>query len=278
MFPSLHLKYEPWRGFVARASYSTNIGRPNIAQIIPNTTVNYDNRSISTSNPGLKPQFADNFDLSLEYYFEPVGRFSAGVFLKEIKQFIFNRGGQTVAAGADNGFDGEYEGFALTSQDNGGFAKVKGFELAYQQQFTFLPGWLNGFGIYANYSRLQTEATTAPAPVSSTDEVAGFTPESANFGISYIRNPISIRLQFNHVGTYLNTFNVQQARLLYRQAAIGRRPQDGLQAFPGTSMLYFDVTNLLNEAGSRAGGWYKDRPNFTQKHSPMFYLGINARL
>ena len=270
------LKYEPVPGWIARASYSTNIGRPNIAQIIPNTTVNYETRSISTSNQSLKPQFADNFDVSLEYYFEPVGLLSAGVFLKEIKQFIFTRGGQTVGAGADNGFDGEYEGFALTSQDNGGFAKVKGFELAYQQQFSFLPGGWKGFGIYANYSRLQTEGDYGTGSVSSTDEVAGFTPESANFGISYIRHPVSIRVQFNHVGKYLNTFNVNQARRLYRQA---RSVVDLKTVYNISKQMdaYHDITNLLNEA-DRVQVWYKDRPNFTQKHSPMFYLGINARL
>ena len=125
-----------------RASYATNIGRPGLGQLIPNTTVNDENRTVSTSNPSLKPQNADNFDLILEYYFEPAGLLSAGVFLKEIKNFIFTAGGQTVGAGSDNGFDGRYEGYALTSQRNGGSARIRGLELNYQQQFTFLPGWL----------------------------------------------------------------------------------------------------------------------------------------
>jgi hypothetical protein len=44
--------------------------------------------------------------LSLRYYFEPAGLISAGVFLKELKDFIFTQGGPIVGGGADNGFGG----------------------------------------------------------------------------------------------------------------------------------------------------------------------------
>ena len=54
-------------------SDATNIGRPSIGQLIPRTTVNFENETISTSNPSLEPQFADNFDRGMEYYFEPAG-------------------------------------------------------------------------------------------------------------------------------------------------------------------------------------------------------------
>ncbi|MBI4624314.1 MAG: TonB-dependent receptor, partial [Verrucomicrobia bacterium] len=157
VFPGLHLKYEAMPGLIARLSYATNIGRAPIGSLIPRTAVDDTNKTVSTSNPGLKPQFSDNFDLGLEYYFEPVGRVSAGVFLKEIKDFQFSVGGQTVGTGADNGFNGNYQGYALTTRANGGAARVKGLEAAYQQQFTFLPGWLNGFGAFANYTRLEAD-------------------------------------------------------------------------------------------------------------------------
>src|SRR5690606_11227961 len=129
VFPGFHLKYEPIPKLITRFSYSTNIGRPSIGQLIPRTSVNYENRSVSSSNPGLKPQYADNFDLSAEYYFEPAGLLSAGAFLKEIRDFIYTQSGAIVGQGPDNGFGGEYAGYTLTTQLNGGFAKVKGIEL-----------------------------------------------------------------------------------------------------------------------------------------------------
>ena len=46
--------------------------------------------SVSRPNPELKPRRADNFDLSLEYYFDGGnGLLSAGVFHKNIKDEIF---------------------------------------------------------------------------------------------------------------------------------------------------------------------------------------------
>jgi len=95
-FPGLHLKYEVMRGLITRASYATNIGRPAIGPLIPRTTVNYDNRSLSPSNPSLRPQYADNYDVGLEYYFKPVGLLSAGAFHKEIKNFIYTLDLKTV--------------------------------------------------------------------------------------------------------------------------------------------------------------------------------------
>ena len=59
-----------------------------------------------------------------------------------------------VPGGADNGFDGDYAGFTMTTQFNGGYAKVKGLEIGYSQQFTFLPSPLDGFGFQGNFTLL----------------------------------------------------------------------------------------------------------------------------
>lgn len=84
VLPGVHFKWSPFSRLITRLSYATNIGRPGIGQLIPRTNVNFENQTVSTSNPSLKPQTADNFDLAVEYYFEPAGVVSAGVFLKEI--------------------------------------------------------------------------------------------------------------------------------------------------------------------------------------------------
>jgi len=279
VFPGMHFKYQPYERFVARLGYATNIGRPSIGQLIPRTTVNFDTSTISTSNPSLKPQFADNFDFGVEYYFEPAGVVSAGVFLKEIRSFIFTQGGATVGAGADNGFEGLYEGYLLTTQYNGGFAKVKGFELNYNQQFTFLPGWLGGFSVFANYTRMEVEGNYGAGTAISlapTSEVAGFNPETGNLGISYIRGKGSLRFQFNHVGRYLNSYNANQSRLLYRKA---RSTLDIKSTYELTKNfgLYLDVSNVLAE-GDRVLEYYGGRPQVLHKMGPQFFFGVNARL
>lgn len=283
VFPGLHFKYSPSRSLVTRLSYATNIGRPAIGQLIPRTTINLPTTefalgSISTSNPNLRPQRADNFDLATEYYFEPAGLISVGFFLKEIKDFIYTRS-DTVSAGADNGFDGNYVGYGLTTQRNGGYAKVKGLELNYFQQFTFLPGWWSGFAAFANYTRMKVEgnySTGNAIALAPTSEVAGFNPETGNIGISYNRNRATIRVQFNHHGRYLTGFSQTQSSLVYRRA---RDVVDVKTQYQLTKNfdLYLDVVNVLNEAES-ASEFYRGRPQTLSKQTPQFFFGVNGRM
>lgn len=273
VFPGLHLKYEPINGLIARASYSTNIGRPAIGQLIPNTTVNNDARTIVTSNPSLKPQLANNFDVGVEYYFEPVGMFSAGVFLKEIKQYIFTLGGNVVQSGADNGYNGDYVGYTYSTQFNAGWGKVKGFELAYQQQFTFLPGFWKSFGVYANYGKNETKGNYGAAI--ATTQVAGFIPETANAGISYIRSPFSLRFQFAHSSTRLITVSTDASRLLYERA---RDTLDvkSTYAINNNFILYLDANNLFGEQ-ERAREFTGHRRGLGYDTGPQFLGGLNVR-
>jgi len=242
VFPGLHFKYSVTDNLLIRASYATNIGRPAVGQLIPNTTVDNVNRNLVISNPSLKPQYADNFDLGIEFYFEPIGVLSAGVFLKEIKQFIFSRSGSVIQE--QDGDYGQYAGYTYTSQLNGGSAKVRGLELAYQQQFAFLPGFWRSFGVYANYSRNETEGDYGGA--APTTKVAGFIPETGNAGISYIRSPITFRLQYNFVGRRLDSVTASQARMLYRRAT-GIFDIKSVYEINRNFSAYLDVWNLFNE-------------------------------
>jgi TonB-dependent receptor len=278
VLPGVHFKYSPTRNIVTRLSYATNIGRPSIGQLIPRTNVNYDAQTVSTSNPSLKPQTADNFDLSAEYYFEPAGMFSVGVFLKELKSFIYTAGGATVPTGADNGFGGEYAGYVLTTQYNGGSAKIKGIEFNYTQQFTFLPGIWKGLGAYANYTRLNAEGnygSGSAISLQTTPKIAGFNPTTGNVGLSYIRNKITLRAQATYRGRYLATYNVNESRLVYFKE---RLRLDLKSAYQLSRRLefYLDVSNILpdlggdnQDTGGRASsyGW----------HSPLWSFGVNTR-
>jgi len=279
IFPGVHLKYTFSRNMLVRFSYSENIGRPNIGQLIPRTTVNLDNQTISTSNPSLEPQWAKNFDLSGELYFEPAGMFSIGVFQKQIKKFIFTASGNVVGSGADNGFEGDYVGFLLTTQRNGGAAKVKGLEVSYTQQFTFLPGIFKGLGAFANATWMNAEGNygagnaiaLAPNP-----RVAGFNPFIGNIGLSYIQNKVNLRATFNYRHKYLTGFNANESRATYAAA----RPALDLKALYNVNRklsLYLDVVNVTMTP-DRETQFGFDRPGTTHLMRQQFFFGANFRL
>jgi TonB-dependent receptor len=284
VLPGVHLKYSPMERLVTRASWATNIGRPAINQLIPRTTANLDNLTLSTSNPSLKPQKADNFDITTEYYFEPSGVISAGVFLKQMKNFIYTQGGIIVPTGADNGFGGDYAGYQLTTQRNGGSAKVKGLELNYSQQFTFLPGIWRGLGAFANLTRMEAEGNygtgaalgTGTAALIPTSKIAGFNPMNANLGVSYIQGKVSVRFQYNIRGRYLATFNANESRQIYN----ARRETLDIKTvyhFSRRFDAYLDVVNAL-KASDRQAEFNGGRPQTIGYMTPQLLMGINARL
>jgi iron complex outermembrane recepter protein len=219
--PGVHLKYEPFTNFVSRLSWSTGVGRPAFGSIIPNTTVNDTAQSVTLSNPDLKPQYSNNWDLSLEYYFKPQGMVSFGAFRKKIRDYIATNNSQFVEAGQDNGFDGQYVGYRINTSINDGYATIEGLEFAYQQQLTFLPGWAKGFGLYTNFTKLRTEGRNSnftTGPVSSAGgTIAGFLDRTGNIGLGYRGFGFDLRLQTVYRGKYLRANNPAFALVQYQE-------------------------------------------------------------
>ena len=218
--PGVHLKYEPIPNFVARLSWSTGVGRPAFGSIIPNTTVNDTAQTVTLSNPDLKPQYSNNGDLSLEYYFRPQGMISFGAFRKKIRDYIATNNSQFVEAGQNNGFDGQYVGYRITTSINDGFATIDGLEFNYQQQLAFLPGWTKGFGIYGNFTKLRTEGqnsnfTTGPV-ASAGGTIAGFLDRTGNIGLGYRGFGFDLRLQTVYRGQYLRANSTTFALVQYQ--------------------------------------------------------------
>ena len=278
VFPGVHLKFEALRGLIFRGSYSTSIGRPAFTSIIPNDNFDEVTRIVMVNNTGLKPQYSQNFDLSAEYYFEPVGLLSAGVFRKNLTDFIYSTAGQAIPAGADNGFDGNFVGFELRSQANGGSARIQGFEANYQQQLTFLPGWWSGFGIFANFTKLETEGNYGtPGAAQTTDTLPNFTPSAANAGISYIRGKWNLRVAYGFAGEILLAYNA--APNLRRYRAASHRIDLKLNYRLNKSFdVYVDVYNLANDKQREVWG-VNDRPRMIlDRNDPQIHFGFNGRL
>lgn len=255
VFPGLHLRYEVRPGLIARASWSTSIGRPNFGNIFPRGTVNIQSEVVSVNNTGIKPQTADNYDLSLEYYFEPVGVLSVGVFRKDLNDFIFNDV-KIIPNGIGNGFNGLYEGWELRQASNGRAAKVEGLEINYSQQFSFLPGPLQNLSGFANFTKLRSEGDFG----NGSSQLPGFTPETINLGLNYDIGKFDVRALWNYQGTRLKTFNVDPNR---SQWNIAQGFYDLSLTYKHSRRLnfYLDVVNVFN---SPEGDYYGSNTNLVR--------------
>ncbi|PAW65347.1 MAG: hypothetical protein B9S34_11215 [Opitutia bacterium Tous-C1TDCM] len=210
-YPSLHLRYAVTPNLLLRSSFSTSGARPSLSAIVPNTTVNYlaDGSGlgrVTQSNPGLKPQYARTYDFSAEYYLEPAGVISAGAFRKDISNFIA-QATRVIGEGANNGFDGRYEDFELTTTGNLGTAYVEGVELSYTQQLRGLPAPFNGLAVFANYTGLRTQGSYANGAA----ELANFVPRTYNIGLIQSWRKWEARVTYHYKSGYLMTYNANPA-------------------------------------------------------------------
>jgi len=168
--PRVVFNWRPNDKFVLRAGYFVSVARPAVIQMNSTRDITLDLRrrygpglnqpllSIRQGNEDLKPAKTDNFDLSAEYYFSDAGVIKFAAFYKSIANLLELNSIQLETAGAtdlpdDPRFSTPNLYLQLTQPfNNPDRGKLWGFETTVERQLTFLPGWLSGLGLYANYT------------------------------------------------------------------------------------------------------------------------------
>jgi len=213
VLPSVQVQYLLQANTNLRANFSQGIARPNIGDLVPTTIVdpNASPKGISIGNPNLKPTKANNYDLVIEHFFQPLGILQAGFFYKQLSDPIYSTA-QTLGPTAGNP-PGSLAGYLETQSINGPSAHITGFEAAWEQRFSFLPGMLSGLGVAANYSYTTSQATF-PAGFSAgrTDHPAlqRQAPNNWNLGMTYDKSRFSMRFAVSHNDTSIFQYAYQQ--------------------------------------------------------------------
>jgi TonB dependent receptor len=89
----------------------------------------------------------------------------------------------------------------LAQSINGPSAHIHGFEAQWEQRFSFLPGFLGGFGINANYSHTNSQVTFPSGfDGGRTDQprLDRTSPNDYNFNLTYDKNRFSGRFAISH--------------------------------------------------------------------------------
>jgi TonB-dependent receptor len=273
-YPGIHLKYPLTTGVQLRGSWARSTGRPNIADLVASDTFNDSNLTIVGATPDLKSQVSSNLDIAIEYYFEPVGMLSAAYFHKDISGFIQNIS-ETLTA--NNPYGPEYDGYRLTRKVNFGESAVAGYELAYSQQMTFLPGMLKGLGVFANYTSLKaTGDRGGTGGVKAT--LTNFVPKTLNAGVSWRYRRFEARVKYNWASDILRGYNANPAST---QWDLDRETVDlnFKYGFARRYEVYCDVMNATqtNETKFRGDGKVH-RVVFDEDVGVRFSLGATIRL
>lgn len=202
--PSLNIAANLTQDFIVRFGAAKVMTRPQLGFLSPGGTISTTGTlTINTGNPLLKPFRAKTFDSSFEYYFGKNAFIGLGLFQKNIDTYIqslrnqmsFRETGLPLSLLPAN-FTGEEE-FAVTAPINTDGGKLKGFEINYQQPFTFLPGWGRNFGTVLNYTKVSSKIEYAISPTSAdriVDDLLNLSPKSWNATFYYDDGKFSARL------------------------------------------------------------------------------------
>lgn len=167
-------------------------------------------------NPRLLPIESDNYDLTAEWYFDDVGQLTASLFYKTLRNVVTND--TQILDITNNGATFPIVVNTPVNSDETG--KIKGFEIAYQQTFDFLPGFLSGLGLQANYTYLdsdgvpQTTLNATEPSVRAGDQpqvtgdnfpLEGLSEHTVNVTPFIDIGPLSMRASYNWRSRYLLT-------------------------------------------------------------------------
>ncbi len=189
--PQFHLVYKTGDRSQLRAAITRSLARPNFEDQAPWRYVNLEDREIELGNPDLDVTTAWNYDLMWEQYLDPVGILSAGVFYKQLTNYVF-------LYQVDEIYEGEE--VEVIQPRNGESATLTGFEIAFQNQFSNWRGGWGGLGFFANYTYADS---TAKYPDRESGTLPGQSKHTGNIALSYEKYGISTRLSYNFNGKNL---------------------------------------------------------------------------
>ncbi len=237
--PSLNVVMDVTDSFLIRAGAAKVMVRPNgggqttgLGILSPGATVGIAgaNKTVNAGNPELNPYRAKAYDLAFEWYFAKDSLLSLALFYKDIGSFVQvirssdNFSNNTLglpdsvalntcgaAVPAETCLDGWQ--FSVPTNTDGG--EVKGFEISYQQPFSFLPGFFSNFGLILNYTGVESEIEyfTPPATVGGVplpqgivkEDLTGLSKSAYNATLYWENEVFGARVSAAYRDDYLTT-------------------------------------------------------------------------
>ncbi|GGI93179.1 TonB-dependent receptor [Shewanella hanedai] len=210
VLPSFNVSLGLTDDLLLRGAVAKVMSRPALSDLSAHKSIseNGDGEiTIRQGNPDLDPYRATSYDLSLEWYFDEASVLSLAGFYKDVDSFIFDlRHDSTLEDNID---------VATIEPTNGAGAKVKGYEIAFQHIFEYLPGFLNGFGLNLNYTYQDSDADFNREGVSNSFGMPGLSKDSYNAVVFYEKYDFSTRLAYNYRSQYLIEPSGRQENVIF---------------------------------------------------------------
>lgn len=214
VLPALNIAFDLTPKLVLRAGTSRSMTRPSLANLAPVKAYGNTNLTVTGGNSQLEPLVSDNVDLGAEWYFNEKAVLAVAFFSKDIDSFISFPTTQEPLRPEDRAavatvfptqpqlLDPSLIWTYSTAANSDG-TKLDGFEVAYQQSFTNLPGFWANFGVNANYSYVDAETTVVRSGQEVTVPLAGLSNHSYNATLFYETPRWGSRVSVNNRDDYV---------------------------------------------------------------------------
>jgi TonB-dependent receptor len=163
LFPHLHARFRATDWWDIRFSYNQTISRPDYNNLIPMVYVNETAGSGEAGSPDIRPAVSENFDANFTFFTSNMGLITIGGYMKTIDDIFYKQATQiknlpdsTLSAQFPKSMQGNQIDYYLNSPFA---AYVKGLEVEWQSNFSWLPAPFNGIVLNANYSHVWSETT-----------------------------------------------------------------------------------------------------------------------
>jgi TonB-dependent receptor len=282
LLPSMSARYGLTQDSGLRFVYGYGISRPDVYQLTPYVSLDDSTNpaTVALGNSNLKPEHAHNFDALYEKYLNPVGIIQAGFYYKQITDSLVSTS-YTGAAGTT------YAGDLISQWINAGTGHLYGFEAAFQQRLTWLPGPLSALGILANYGWAGSSQDGIPG---RTDHptLQRQAPNNWNISPTYDKGRVSIRVGLSYNGPSIYAYSYQ---LSSDPSGLGPKGPSGdvytLSHFQldvqGSLRLKYGLTFIASALNvtDEVFGYYTGSPIFVNQreyYKPTYSVGMRYTL
>lgn len=212
--PALSVAFDIRPDLVLRGALSRTMTRPDLSSLAPVKAYSDVNFTVTGGNSQLEPLVSDNADLGLEWYFNAKSVLGVAVFYKDIASFISSPQTAEPLRPEDRAaiaavfptqpalLDPSLIWTYRTSANTEG-TTLLGFEIAYQQTFTGLPGFLQYFGFSGNYSYVDGETTVIRSGNAVDVPLQGLSESSWNGTLFYEMPRWGARVSVNNRDDYI---------------------------------------------------------------------------
>lgn len=268
-FPQMQVRVSPTDWFDIRLARTNSIIYPDYRAISPYVYRDtYASPTLDLGNPYLKPSTTENYDLYVSIPQNHIGLFTAGIFYKNIDDFIVPIEYVTKDASkinnrvslAQNGDPTTIN--TWTNLDKTSY--VKGFELEWQTHFWYLPSILEGLVFNINYTRINSETHYPRYYTKRTGTFPNFRTEVVdttrsgrlinqpndilNLTVGYDIGGLSARLSYQYTDNILRGIHTTYKELDSFTAPYERLDFTAQQKLPWLEGLqvYLNVNNITN--------------------------------